>query len=87
MKRRLSVRDTESFVRRTLTETPATSHSPGAITARRDANISDIEGRLRRALSTRVTVQPQKKGARITIECFSNEEFENVVSTLLGDYA
>jgi ParB family chromosome partitioning protein len=87
VKRRLSVRDTEGYVRRTLTESPATASSPGAITARRDAAISDIEARLRRALSTRVTVQPQKKGARITIECFSNEEFENVIGTLLGDYA
>ena len=87
VKRRLSVRDTEGYVRRTLTESPATSASPGAVTARRDAAISDIEGRLRRALSTRVMVQPQKKGARITIECYSNEEFENVVNTLLGEYA
>ncbi len=87
VKRRLSVRDTEGYVRRTLAETPATSHTPGAVTARRDATISDIEGRLRRALSTRVTVQPQKKGAKITIECYSAEEFENVVATLLGDYA
>jgi ParB family chromosome partitioning protein len=87
VKRRLSVRDTEGYVRRTLTESPATAASPGAVTARRDAAISDIEGRLRRALSTRVMVQPQKKGARITIECYSNEEFENVVNTLLGEYA
>jgi ParB family chromosome partitioning protein len=87
VKRRLSVRDTEGYVRRTLAEAPATSHTPGAVTARRDATISDIEGRLRRALSTRVTVQPQKKGAKITIECYSAEEFENVVATLLGDYA
>jgi ParB family chromosome partitioning protein len=87
VKRRLSVRDTEGYVRRTLTESPATAASPGAVTARRDAAISDIEGRLRRARSTRVMVQPQKKGARITIECYSNEEFENVVSTLLGEYA
>ena len=87
VRRKLSVRDTEGYVRRTLTESPATSSSPGAVTARRDAAISDIEARLRRALSTRVTVQPQKKGARIMIECFSSEEFENVVSTLLGDYS
>lgn len=87
VKRRLSVRDTEGYVRRALADTPATSHTPGAVTARRDATISDIEGRLRRALSTRVTVQPQKKGAKITIECYSAEEFENVVATLLGDYA
>ena len=87
VRRKLSVRDTEGYVRRTLTESPATSSSAGAVTARRDAAISDIEARLRRALSTRVTVQPQKKGARIMIECFSSEEFENVVSTLLGEYA
>ena len=28
----------------------------------------------------------QKKGAKIVIECYSTEEFENVVSTLLGEY-
>ena len=45
------------------------------------------KSRLRRALSTRVSVQPQKNGAKIMIECYSNEEFDNVVATLLGDYA
>ncbi len=86
VKRKLSVRDTESFVRRQLAGVPATSSSPGAQTARRDAALSDIESRLRRALSTRVKVEPQKKGAKIVIECYSSEEFENVVSTLLGEY-
>ena len=87
VKRKLSVRDTESFVRRSLADVPATASAPGAVTARRDAAISDIESRLRRALSTRVSVQPQKHGARIMIECYSNEEFDNVVATLLGDDA
>lgn len=86
VKRKLSVRDTESFVRRQLAGVPATSASPGAQTARRDSALSDIEARLRRALSTRVKVEPQKKGAKIVIECYSSEEFENVVSTLLGEY-
>ena len=31
-------------------------------------------------------IEPQKKGAKIVIECYSTEEFENVVSTLLGEY-
>lgn len=87
VKRRLSVRDTEAHVRRSLADAPATSSKPGAVTARRDSAISDIEARLRRALSTRVSVVPQKKGARIMIECYSTEEFENVVATLLGEYA
>lgn len=86
VKRKLSVRDTEGYVRRQLAEAPATTASPGAQTARRDSAYGDIESRLRRALSTRVKVEPQKKGAKIVIECYSDEEFENVVSTLLGEY-
>ncbi|GMV84391.1 MAG: putative chromosome partitioning protein ParB [Dehalococcoidia bacterium] len=86
VKRKLSVRDTESYVRRQLAVAPATASTPGAQTARRDSALADIEARLRRALSTRVKVEPQKKGARIVIECYSSEEFENVVSTLLGEY-
>ena len=53
--------------------------------ARRDALYADIEARLRRALSTRVMVQPQKRGARITIECYSSEEFEQVLDRILGE--
>lgn len=86
VKKKLSVRDTEGFVRRTLAGAPATANTAGAQTARRDANLSDIEGRLRRALSTRVTVQPQKRGAKIVIECYSDEEFRGVIDTILGDY-
>lgn len=84
VKRRLSVRDTEAFVRRQLAAAPATAATPGAATARRDSAYAHIESRLRRALSTRVAVVPQKKGARIVIDCYSAEEFDNVVQTLLG---
>ena len=85
VKRALTVRDTEGLVRRALNAEPATQATPGAATARRDANIADIEARLRRALSTRVSVVPQRRGARITIDCFSSEEFEHVVEYLLGN--
>ena len=85
VKRALNVRDTEGLVRRALNSTPATQATAGAATARRDAGIADIESRLRRALSTRVSVVPQRRGARITIDCFSSEEFEHVVEYLLGD--
>ncbi len=86
VRRQMSVRDTESYVRRQLADSPATAAKPAAQTARRDAALADIEARLRRALSTRVRIEPQKKGARIIIECYSAEEFENVVATLLGEY-
>ena len=84
VKRRLSVRDTEGYVRKQLADTPATTNTPGAATARRDSAYASIESRLRRALSTKVAVVPQKKGARIVIDCYSAEEFDNVVQTLLG---
>jgi ParB-like chromosome segregation protein Spo0J len=89
VKKQLSVRETEALVRREIARAsapPAIGGQPSA-TSRRDAAISDVETRLRQALSTRVTVVPQRKGARITIECYSAEEFDNVVNTLLGDRA
>ena len=84
--RRLSVRETEALVRRTLSR-PDPGMAPAATARQRDTTYSEVEGRLRRALSTRVSVQPQKKGARITIECFSNDEFNTVVERLLGPEA
>lgn len=87
VKRRLSVRDTEARVRRRMNEASAegTSPAPAASTQRRDAMIVDIERRLQRSLSTRVSVQPQRKGARIVIECYSAEEFDSVVQQLTMD--
>jgi len=88
VRRRLSVRDTEAAVRRRTSEARADNGSLSAASptmARRDALVADIERRLQRALGTRVSVQPQKKGARIVIECYSAEEFDNVVNQLAGD--
>ncbi len=85
VRKRFSVRETEALVRRAAS---AAVTEPGARvtrTQRRDATIADIESRLRRRLSTRVRVVPQREGARITIECFSAEEFESVVAQLLAD--
>ncbi|MCC6386174.1 MAG: ParB/RepB/Spo0J family partition protein [Dehalococcoidia bacterium] len=89
IKKRMSVRDVEAHVRRAIAATPPTpglaGSGGGSAAARRDALYADIEARLRRALSTRVMVQPQKRGARITIECYSSEEFEQVLDRILGE--
>lgn len=84
VKRRLSVRETEALARRGTAVTPG--GKPGGPSGRRDPEIAAIEGRLQRALSTRVTVTPQKQGARIVIECYSAEEFENVIHQIAGDH-
>ena len=89
VRKRLSVRETEAFVRKALAASSdaAGATRPGARTARRDASYGDVESQLRRRLSTRVTVVPQRKGARITIDCYSTEEFDNVVALLLEEDA
>ncbi len=86
VKRRLSVRDTEAHVRRRLNQANMVAAGPSAPPSmqRRDVMIIDIERRLQRALSTRVTVQAQRKGARIVIECYSAEEFDSVVRQIAG---
>ncbi len=85
VKRNLSVRDTEGLVRKAAVAAEGGASSGVAATARRDAELADIEAKLRRALSTKVTVSPQKKGGRITIDCFSAEELEHVIAVILGE--
>jgi ParB family chromosome partitioning protein len=88
VKRRMSVRDTEAHVRKVLagpTATPAPGGGGPSAAARRDASVADIESRLRRRLSTRVSVTPVRDGARITIECYSAEELDHVIGQLLGE--
>ena len=87
LRKRMSVRETEAYVRRTAaaaTEAAAPG-SPTPSRPRRDAAFGDIESRLRRRLSTRVRIVPQGDGAKITIECYSGEEFEAVIAALLGE--
>jgi len=88
VKRHLSVRETEALVRRIQAGDPSEGSTqvlaPGATP--RGSLHSDIETRLRRRLSTRVTVVPQRQGgARITIDCYSHEEFEGVLARILGE--
>jgi ParB family chromosome partitioning protein len=86
LKKRFSVRETEALVRKLQSE----GESSGGLqqhgrVARRDAAFADIEMRLRRRQSTRVTVAPQRRGASITIDCYSTEEFEGVHEPNLGE--
>jgi ParB family chromosome partitioning protein len=87
VKRRLSVRETEALARRlsTAPAAPSAATAAGQAAPLRDTAFSDIETRLRRRLSTRVTVAPQRQGARITIDCYSPEEFEGVIARILGE--
>jgi ParB family chromosome partitioning protein len=72
----LTVRQTEELVRR-LNEPAAPRPEP-----RRDPSIAGIEDELRRALGTKVSLRPGKRGGRIVIEYYSDDEFQGLYERL-----
>jgi ParB family chromosome partitioning protein len=78
--RGLSVRQTEELVRR-LREQPATAKTQ-ARTA--DGEMDRLEEDLRTALGTKVQIARSRKGGRIVIEYYSDEEFSRLFDRLTG---
>jgi ParB family chromosome partitioning protein len=81
--RGLSVRQTEQLVRR-LRDQPAMNATSLAPI---DAEVDDLEEDLRRALGTKVSVARSRKGGRIVIEYYSDEEFSRLFDRLTGGNA
>ena len=81
----LSVRQTEEFVRR-LREPrqPAMAAEPRA---RLDPELERVEEDLRRRLGTKVTLARSRKGGRIIIEFYSDEELGQLYDRLIGGSA
>ncbi|CAN5522538.1 stage 0 sporulation protein Spo0J [soil metagenome] len=81
----LSVRQTEELVRR-LREprsAPNRDSSPPA----RDADLDRVEEDLRRALGTKVSLARSRRGGRIVIEYYSDEELGRLYDRLTGGTA
>jgi ParB family transcriptional regulator, chromosome partitioning protein len=72
----LTVRQTEELVRR-LTE-PRVPH----VHATRDPDLAGLEDELQQALGTRVSLRRTRKGGRIVIEYFSDDEFQGLYERL-----
>jgi ParB family chromosome partitioning protein len=85
MRQGLSVRETEALGAR-LPEAASQGDSlrrqDGGSPTRPDIHLSALEEELTRALGTKVRLQPRKKGGRIEIEYYSNEELEGLVRRL-----
>jgi ParB family transcriptional regulator, chromosome partitioning protein len=81
----LTVRQTEELVRelRARMDGPEASDVPEPTTAPRDPEVEDLERRLMALLSTRVRVSRRRRGARIVIDCYNDEQLLSVVETLL----
>lgn len=78
--RGLSVRQTEELVRR-LREHPATAKTQARTT---DGEMDRLEEDLRTALGTKVQIARSRKGGRIVIEYYSDEEFSRLFDRLTG---
>jgi ParB family chromosome partitioning protein len=79
VERGLSVRETEALVR----------HWPPAVRTRAprrrpDPEAADLEERLRAALGTRVSLRRGRRGGRLTIYFYSDEELQALLDRLLG---
>lgn len=79
MSRNLSVRQTEEFVTELL------ERQPGKAARVKSPEIELLEGELRRALGTKVSLRQRKRGGRIIIDYFSPEEFEGLYQRLTDE--
>ena len=79
----LSVRQTEELVRRLRTPRLATETAA----RRSDPDLERIEEDLRRALGTKVRLARSRRGGRIVIDYFSDEELGRLYERLMGGTA
>lgn len=77
----LSVRQTEEAVRRLLGQGTL---RPQERPRRFDADTQDLEERLRRALGTKVSLLRSRKGGRLTVYFYSDEELERLYDLIVG---
>jgi len=80
-KRGLSVRQTEELVRRLTTSVQATSKAP----AEQAPETRALEDRFRRALGTKVSLYRSKRGGRLVIHFFSEEELQALYDRIVGE--
>ncbi len=75
----LTVREAEALAKgkRPLERPARPRHRP-------DAETAALEEQLRSALGTKVEIRKGRKGGRLTVHFFSDEEFESIVERLLG---
>ena len=82
----LSTRQTEELVRRLREPRPAKA-ADQAPDRRLDPDLERVEEDLRRSLGTKVTLARSRKGGRIIIEYYSDEELGQLYDRLTGGHA
>ena len=84
IERDLSVRQTEELVRRLREPRPAAT---APTTKATDPDLERVEEDLRRALGTKVRLARSRRGGRIVIEYYSDEELGRLYERLIGGTA
>jgi ParB family chromosome partitioning protein len=79
----LSVRQTEELVRRLREPRPAKADAENRL-PRLDPDLERVEEELRHALGTKVTLARSRRGGRIIIEYYSDEELTQLYDRLIG---
>lgn len=82
LEQQFSVRQTEELVRR-LRE-PRTPNATRPLQENRDPDLERVEEDLRRSLGTKVTLARSRRGGRIIIEYYSDEELGQLYDRLIG---
>jgi ParB family chromosome partitioning protein len=83
----LSVRQTEELVRRLREPRPASTGAAAADVPATDPDLERVEEDLRRALGTKVSLARSRRGGRIVIEYYSDEELGRLYDRLTGGNA
>jgi ParB family chromosome partitioning protein len=85
LRQALSVRQAEELVRRLREPRPAPAERPSA--RRLPPDLERVEEELRQRLGTKVSLSRSRKGGRIVIEYYSDEELERLYERLIGGTA
>ena len=83
----LSVRQTEELVRRLREPRPAATDVVVDVAHGKDPDLERVEEDLRRALGTKVSLARSRRGGRIVIEYYSDEELGRLYDRLTGGNA
>jgi ParB family chromosome partitioning protein len=79
LKNELNVRQTEQLIQRLTGQKQPRQH------VERQAEVEEVEQRLRNRLGTRVTLRPGKRGGTLTIHYFSNEELDSILAEIMKE--
>jgi ParB family chromosome partitioning protein len=85
--RDLSVRETEELVRRVRERAAVTTTDTQPAGPRTDPDLERVEEDLRQALGTKVRLARSRRGGRIVIEYYSDEELGRLYERLIGGSA